>query len=110
MLLSRFEFLALLPDTPEITGYAIEITPSGKAVLEEWKLSYETFVDGLPEPVDARLAWHKSRQELGLLIFVKTKTADPPHKKVNFYLQPDPVKIRRRYGVNPHRPKAKKDK
>ena len=105
MLLSRFEVLALLPDTPEITGYAIEITPSGKAVLEEWKLSYETFVDGLPEQLEARLAWHKSRQELGLLILVKTGTEEL--KKVNFYLKPDPVKIRRRYGVNPYRPKPR---
>ena len=105
MLLSRFEVLALLPDTPEIMGYAIEITPSGKAVLEEWQLNYETFVDGLPEQLDARLAWHKSRQELGLLILIKTGTEE--QKKVNFYLQPDPVKIRRRYGVNPYRPKPK---
>ena len=105
MLLSRFEVLALLPDTPEIIGYAIEITPSGKAVLEEWKLSYETFVDGLPEQLDARLAWHKSRQELGLLILIKTGTEE--RKKVNFYLQPDPKKVRRRYGVNPYRPKPK---
>jgi hypothetical protein len=107
MLLSRFEVLALLPDTPEIIGYAIDVTPSGKAVLEEWQVGYELFVDGLPEQLDARLAWHKTRQELGLLIFVKTKAADPPHKKVNFYLKPDPVKIRRRYGVNPNRPKPK---
>ncbi len=107
MLLSRFEALALLPDTPEVIGYAIEITPSGKAVLEEWQLNYETFVDGLPEQLDARLAWHKSRQELGLLILIKTKTADAPHKKINFYLKPDPKKIRRRYQVNPFRPKPK---
>ena len=105
MLLSRFEVLALLPDTPEITGYAIEVTPSGKAVLEEWKLGYETFVDGLPEQLDARLAWHKSRQELGLLIFIKTGTDEK--KKIHFYLQPDPLKIRRRYQVNPFRPKPK---
>ena len=105
MLLSRFEVLALLPDTPEIIGYAIDVTPSGKAVLEEWKVSYELFVDGLPETVDARLAWHKSRQELGLLILIKTGTEE--QKKVNFYLKPDPLKIRRRYGVNPYRPKPK---
>ena len=105
MQLSRFEVLALLPDTPEISGYAIEVTPSGRAVLEEWKLSYEIFVDGLPERLDARLAWHKTRHELGLLIFVKTGTEE--QKKVNFYLKPDPLKIRKRYGVNPARPKSK---
>ena len=105
MLLSRFEVLALLPDTPEIIGYAIDVTPSGRAVLEEWKLNYEIFVDGLPEQLDARLAWHKSRQELGLLILIKTGTEEK--KKVNFYLKPDPMKIRRRYGVNPYRPKPK---
>ena len=103
MQLSRFETLALLPDEPEITGYAIEVTPSGRATLEEWKLGYETLVDGLPERLDARLAWHKSRLELGLLILVKTGI--PPQPKINFYLKPDPLKIKRRYGVNPYRPK-----
>lgn len=103
MLLTRFEVLALLPDQPEITGFAIDVTPSGKAVLEEWKLGYETLVDGLPESLEAKLAWHKSRVELGLLILVKTGTTE--QKRVTFYLKPDPEKIRQRLGVNPYRPK-----
>jgi hypothetical protein len=103
MQLTRFETLALLPDQAEITGYAIEVNPSGRVALEEWTLPFETLVDGLPERFEARLAWHKPRLELGLLILVKTGTE--AQKRVNFYLKPDPLKIRRRYGVNPYKPK-----
>jgi hypothetical protein len=102
MQLTRFEVLALLPDLPEITGYGIEVSPSGRVTLEEWTLAYETVVDGLPERIDARLVWHKPRPELGLLIFVKLSTT--PNSPVNFYLQPDPAKLKERYGVNPFRP------
>lgn len=105
MQLTRFEVLALLPDIPEITGYGIEVSPSGRVTLEEWTLGYETVVDALPERFDARLAWHKNRTELGLLIHIKI--GDKPDKRLNFYLKPDPLKIKQRYRVNPYRPKAK---
>ena len=102
MQLTRFEVLALLPDQPEVTGYGIEVSPSGRVSLQEWTLDYETLVDGLPERFDARLVWHKGRPELGLLILIKLGT--PPHKQVNFYLKPDPAKLKKRYRINPYRP------
>lgn len=104
MQLTRFEVLALLPDHPEVTGYAIVVSPSGKTALEEWTQSYETVVDGLPERFDARLVWHKNRTELGLLILVKVGAT--PQNQVSFYLKPDPAKIKKRYRINPYRPKT----
>ena len=103
MQLTRFEVLALLPDEPEVTGYGIEVSPSGHVTLQEWTLSYETVVDGLPERFDARLVWHKGRTDLGLLILVKIGTSDK--NRVNFYLRPDPAKVKKRYRINPYRPK-----
>lgn len=105
MLLSRFEVLALLPDKPEIEGYQIVVSPSGRTVLEEWKQEYETVVDGLPEKFHAKLAWHKNRIELGILIFIRI--GEDPKKQVSFYLKPDPEKVKKRYRVNPYRPKPK---
>ena len=105
MQLTRFEVLALLPDEPEVTGYGIEVSPSGRVTLQEWKLSYETLVDGLPERFDARLVWHKDRTDLGLLILVKIGTSQK--KQVNFYLKPDAAKLKKRYRVKPQRPKPK---
>jgi len=99
MQLTRFEVLALLPDKPQITGYGIEVSPSGRVSLQEWTLDYETVVDGLPENFDARLVRHKDRPELGLLILVKLSA--PPNKPVNFYLKPDPAKLKKRYRIKP---------
>lgn len=107
MRLTRFEVLALLPDHPEVTGYGIEVSPSGRVTLEEWELSYETLVDGLPEVFDARLVWHKDRSELGPLILIKTGVN--PKTQVNFYLKPDRAKVKKRYRLNPYNPKAKSD-
>ncbi|HMV84428.1 MAG TPA: hypothetical protein PLD20_09265 [Blastocatellia bacterium] len=106
MQLTRFEVLALLPDEPEVKGYQIIVSPSGRTVLEEWTQDYETVVDGLPENIHARLAWHKSRTELGILIFVKIGAN--PKTQVSFYLKPDPTKVRKRYRINPDRPKQSK--
>jgi len=103
MQLTRFEVLALLPDDPQINGYAIIVSPSGRTTLQEWTQDYETVVDGLPERFDARLVWHKKRPELGLLILVKIG-ADPK-KQVSFYLVPDPAKLKKRYRVTPRPPK-----
>ena len=105
MQLTRFEVLALLPDKPEVTGYGIEVSPSGRVSLLEWTLDYETVVDGLPESFDARLVQHKDRPELGLLILVKIGT--PPNKQVHFYLKPDPAKLKKRYRINPPRSQTK---
>jgi hypothetical protein len=105
MQLTRFEVLALLPDKPEVTGYGIEVSPSGRVTLQEWTLGYETVVDGLPERFGARLVWHKGRPELGLLILVTIGI--PDKNQVNFYLKPDPVKLKKRYRINPSRPKTK---
>lgn len=107
MRLTRFEVLALLPDHPEVTGYGIEVSPSGRVTLEEWELSYETLVDGLPEVFDARLVWHKDRSELGPLILIKTGAN--PKTQVNFYLKPDRAKVKKRYRLNPYNPKAKSE-
>ncbi|MBI1764026.1 MAG: hypothetical protein HYR56_21585 [Acidobacteria bacterium] len=105
MRLTRFEVLALLPDKPDITGFGIEVSPSGRVTLEEWTLGYETVVDGLPERFDARLVWHKGRTELGPLILVKAGAAPP--NQVNFYLKPDLGKVKKRYRLNspPAKPK-----
>lgn len=99
MQLTRFEVLALLPDKPQVTGYGIEVSPSGRVSLQEWTLDYETVVDGLPERFDARLVRHKDRPELGLLILVKISA--PPNQPVNFYLKPDPAKLKKRYRIKP---------
>ncbi len=104
MLLSRFEVLALLPDKPKIEGFQIVVNPSGRTVLEEWTQDYETVVDGLPERFHARLAWHKGRVDLGILIFVKI--GEDPKKQVSFYLKPDPEKVKKRYRINPYKPKS----
>lgn len=104
MKLTRFEVLALLPDSPEIIGYQIVVSPSGRNTLQEWKQDYETVVDGLPEQLEARLVWHKNRTELGLLILVKLGTN--PTTQVSFYLKPDPTKVKKRYKINPYRPKT----
>jgi hypothetical protein len=101
MRLTRFEVLALLPDHAEVIGYGIEVSPSGRVTLEEWVLSYETLVDGLPETFDARLVWHKDRTELGPLILIKTGTN--PKNQINFYLKPDPAKVKKRYRLNPYK-------
>jgi hypothetical protein len=106
MFLTRFEVLALLPDQPEITGFGIEVSPSGRVSLQEWSLSYETVVEALPEHFEARLAWHKNRRELGLLIHIKIGAAPP--NQIKFYLQPDPVKVKQRYRVDPFTPKTRK--
>ncbi len=105
MQLTRFEVLALLPDQPKVTGYGIEVSASGHVTLQEWTLEYETVVDALPEHFDAQLVWHKGRHELGLLILIKTKTTEK--NQVNFYLKPDPAKLKKRYRINPSRPKTK---
>jgi len=105
MQLTRFEVLALLPDEPEVTGYQIVVSPSGRTTLQEWTQDYETVVDGLPENISARLAWHKNRIDLGPLIFIKIGTG--PRNQVSFYLKPDRAKIKERYRLNPYRPKAK---
>ncbi len=105
MKLTRFEVLALLPDCAEVTGFGIEVSPSGRVTLQEWTLCLETVVDGLPELFDARLVWHKGRTELGPLILIKTGAAPPNH--VNFYLKPDPVKVKQRYRLTPPQPKTK---
>lgn len=99
MKLTRFEVLALLPDEPEITGFAIMVSPSGRTTLQEWTQEYETVVDGLPERFEARLVWHKKQPELGLLILVKIG-ADPKNQ-VSFYLKPDPAKLKKRYRLSP---------
>lgn len=106
MQLTRFEVLALLPDKPEVTGYQIMVSPSGRTTLEEWTQEYETVVDGLPEGISARLAWHKTRVDLGPLIFVKIGAN--PKNQISFYLKPDLEKIKKRYRINPYRPKAGK--
>jgi hypothetical protein len=106
MLLTRFEVLALIPDQPEITGFGIEVSPSGRVSLREWTLDYETLVDALPEEFEARLAWHKNQRELGLLIHIKIGAAPP--NQVRFYLRPDPVKVKQRYRVDPFRHKTRK--
>lgn len=103
MRLTRFEVLALLPDQPEVAGFRILVSPSGRVTLEEWTEVYETVVDGLPENIFAQLAWHKTRPELGLLIFVKI--GENPKTQVSFYLRPDPAKVKKRYRVNPFKPK-----
>lgn len=103
MLLTRFEVLALLPDQPEVSGYQIVVSPSGRTTLEKWTQDYETVVDGLPENINARLAWHKSQTELGILIFVKIGAN--PKTQVSFYLKPDPLKVKKRYRINPYTPK-----
>lgn len=97
MKLTRFEVLALLPDYAEVTGFGIEVSPSGRVTLEQWTLGYETVVDGLPELFEARLVWHKGRTELGPLILIKTSVAPP--NQVNFYLQPDLAKVKKRYRL-----------
>lgn len=104
MQLSRFEVLALLPDKPEIEGFQIVVNPSGRTVLEAWTQEYETVVDGLPEKFHAKLAWHKSRIDLGILIFVRI--GEDPKKQVSFYLKPDPEKVKKRYRINPYKPKS----
>ena len=104
MKLTRFEVLALLPDEPEVNGYQIVVSPSGRTTLQEWTQNYEIVVDGLPENIYARLAWHKNRTELGPLIFIKIG-ADPK-SQVSFYLKPDLEKIKKRYRLNPYRPKS----
>ena len=106
MQLTRFEVLALLPDEPEVKGYQIIVSPSGRTTLEEWTQEYETVVDGLPENIHARLAWHKTRTDLGILIFVKIGAN--PKTQVSFYLKPDPAKVKKRYRINPNRPKQSK--
>ncbi len=105
MQLTRFEVLALLPDHAEVTGYGIEVSPSGRVSLQEWGLSYETVVDALPEAFDARLVWHKDRTELGPLILIKTGANPKTH--INFYLKPDPAKVKKRFRLDPFKPKAK---
>ena len=105
MQLTRFEVLALLPDGPEVSGYGIEVTPSGRVVLQEWTLGYETVVDALPEHFDARLAWHKGRADLGPLIHLKTGAGSK--NQINFYLKPDPLKLKKRYRISPPKPKTK---
>jgi len=105
MQLTRFEVLALLPDQPKVTGYGIEVSASGHVTLQEWTLEYETVVDALPEHFDARLVWHKDRPELGLLILVKIETSEK--SRANFYLKPDPTKLKKRYRIKPSRPKTK---
>ena len=104
MQLTRFEVLALLPDKPEVNGYRIVVSPSGRTSLQEWTQDYETVVDGLPENIYARLAWHKNRLELGPLIFIKIGAT--PENQVSFYLKPDLAKIKDRYRLNPYQPKA----
>lgn len=104
MLLSRFEVLALLPDKLEIEGFQIVVNPSGRTVLEAWTQEYETVVDGLPERFHAKLAWHKNRIDLGILIFVRI--GEDPKKQVSFYLKPDPEKVKKRYRINPYKPKS----
>ncbi len=104
MLLSRFEVLALLPDKQEIEGFQIVVNPSGRTVLQEWTQVYETVVDGLPEKFHAKLAWHKGRIDLGILIFVRI--GEDPKKQISFYLKPDPEKVKKRYRINPYKPKS----
>src|SRR5262245_3726542 len=104
MKLTRFEVLALLPDDPEITGYQILVSSTGRTTLQEWTQDYVTVVEGLPENVEARLVWHRERTDLGLLILVKIGAT--PKNQVSFYLKPDPAKIKKRYRVNPYRPQA----
>jgi len=104
MRLTRFETLALLPDKPQVTGYGIEVSPSGRVTLQEWTLDYETVVDGLPESFDARLVAHRDRPELGVLILIKIGAT--PKNQLNFYLKPDPAKLKKRYRVKPQRPKT----
>jgi hypothetical protein len=106
MQLTRFEVLALLPDQPQVSGYGIEVSASGRVTLQEWTLEYEIVVDALPERFDARLVSHKDRPELGLLILVKIGTSEK--NRVNFYLKPDPAKLKKRYRINPSRPKTKR--
>jgi len=99
MQLTRLEVLALLPDDLTVSGYGIEITPSGRASLQAWTLDYETVVEGLPEQFEARLVWHKAQPELGPLILVKARL--PWQPTLNFYLQPDPAKLKARYRLQP---------
>ncbi len=101
MQLTRFEALALLPDKPQVTGYGIEVSPSGRVTLQEWTLDYETVVDALPETFDARLVAHKDRPELGILILIKIGAK--PKSQLNFYLKPDPAKLKKRYRVKSQR-------
>jgi hypothetical protein len=102
MQLTRLEVLALLPDCPEVGGYSIEISPSGRVSLQAWMLDTETLVEGLPEMFSARLVWHKQQLELGPLILIKINL--PPQPPVNFYLQPDPAKLKQRYRLAPYSP------
>jgi hypothetical protein len=104
MHLTRLEVLALLPDEATVNGYSIEVSPSGRVSLEAWKLDYETVVEGLPEQFEARLVWHKTQPELGPLILVKAHL--PPQPPLNFYLQPDPAKLKSRYRLAPFPPPA----
>lgn len=106
MKLTRFEVLALLPDELEITGYQILVSSTGRVSLQEWQQDYVTVVEGLPENLDARLVWHRQQTELGLLILVKIGAN--PQTQVSFYLKPDPTKIKKRYRINPFRPKTEK--
>lgn len=102
MQLTRLEVLALLPDDLTVHGYGIEVSPSGRVSLQAWTLDYETVVEGLPEQFEARLVWHKSQPELGPLILVKARL--PWQPALNFYLQPDPAKLKARYRLLPFEP------
>ena len=99
MQLTRLEVLALLPDELTVSGYGIEVSPSGRVSLQAWTLDYETVVEGLPEQFEARLVWHKAQPELGPLILVKARLPWLP--TLNFYLQPDPAKLKKRYRLHP---------
>lgn len=106
MKLTRFEVLALLPDELEITGYQILVSSTGRVSLQEWQQDYVTVVEGLPENLDARLVWHRQQTDLGLLILVKVGAN--PQNQISFYLKPDPEKVKKRYRINPYRPKSEK--
>lgn len=93
--LSRYEFLALIPDKPKLAVYYPHYSiGGGLTTLKRVSRTFDEFMSMLPDEIGfAQFCFVPAKQNLGLLIWVGS--ARQRGKSCQFCIKPDAKKLKR---------------